>query len=424
MKHLPTMVATIILITLPVFTAESDARPVTQEQNRAARRELRQEFERLIQDINSLESQPAARRAGDAEASRQAAVPPGRFLTPPNDQPKAGLAGLFLAQEIGKNAKKDPEELLKARVDGATWAQIAQENKQDLAALERKLTRIHEAMLAPDGNRARANNRAATTDSTVNRNQSTVAGGDTPLGTSIQAVNDLGQEQETMRIGLNAIARETGLTRQQVEQAADQHNEMGLGDLFVAQQLAVKTKKPVAELWSMHLSPKTWEAIAQENGANANQIERQLARIEDTMRGLAPRADAQRVREREQRVNTANDPAPVAFDQSTFEKTIQSVNTLGQNANARRAGLNAVSRETTVPLSQVEQAEQQNRNMGLGDLFVAQELSARTKKSIEDLWKLHLSPQTWSQIARDNNVDPGELQRKLTRIEQTLRSSQ
>jgi hypothetical protein len=100
------------------------------------------------------------------------------------------------------------------------------------------------------------------------------------------------------------------------------------------------------------------------------------------------------------------------------------VNTLGQTANARRAGLNAVSRETTVPLSQVEQAEQQNRNLGMGDLFVAQELSARTKKTIEDLWKLHLSPQTWAQIARDNNVDPGQLQRKLTRIEETLRNNQ
>ena len=422
MKHLPTLVAAITLVAVPTFTVNSAAQ--AQSQNRAARIEARQDIEKLIQDINSLESQPAARRAGAAEAARQAAVPPARFLTPPKDQPKAGLAGLFLAQEIGKNAKKDPEDLLKARVEGKTWMQIAQENNQNLATLESKLTSIHEAMLAPDGNRTRANNRAATTDGTVNRDQTTAAGADTPFGTSIKAVNDLGQEQEARRVGLNAIARETGLSRQQVEQAADQHKEMGLGDLFVAQQLSLKTKKPVADLWSMHLSPKTWEAIAQENGANAGQIERQLARVEDTMRGRAPRADAERVRAREQQVNTANDSAPAAFDQSTFERTIQSVNTLGQNANARRAGLNAISRETTVPLSQVEQAEQQHQNLGLGDLFVAQELSARTKKSIDDLWKLHLSPQTWSQIARDNNVDPGQLQRKLARIEQTLRNRQ
>ena len=420
MKSLAILFTTMALVAVPAFAADS----ATQQRNRAERLEARQDIERLIRDINSLESQPAAKRAGAAEAARQAAVPPGRFLTPAKDQPKAGLAGLFLAEEIGKNAKKSPEALLQARVAGETWTQIAQANRQDLTTLERKLTRIHEAMLAPDGNRARARDRAATTDRTLNGAQPATVGGDSPFGTSIQSVNALGQEQEARRVGLGAIARETDLSRQQIEQAAEQHKEMGLGDLFVAQQLASKSKKSISDLWNQHLSPKSWEAIAQENGANASQIERQLARIEDTMRGRTPRADAERVRGRDERLNAANDSTRTTFDESTFERMIQSVNSLGQNANARRAGLNALSRETAVSLSQVEQAEQKHRNLGMGDLFVAQELSAKTRKSIEELWKEHLSPKTWSQVARDNNQDPGELQRKLSRIEQTLRSGQ
>jgi hypothetical protein len=428
MKHLTMIAAIMTLVAIPTFAAESDnTRRLTQGQiNRAERRETRQDIEKLIQDINTLDNQPAARRAGVAEAARQAAVPPGRFLTPPKDQPKAGLAGQFLAQEIAKNTKKSPEEILNRRVAGETWTQIAQENRQDLTALERKLTRIHEAMLDPTGDSARARERASAADrDAASSQQKAAAPGDSSFDKSIQAVNALGQDQEARRLGLNAIAREIDLPRQQVEQAAEQNKQMGLGDLFVAQQLSLKTKKPISELWNMHLSPKSWDAIAQDSYGSANQLERQLARVEDTMRGRTARADdAERVRERDQRrLDRIDSTRNIPFDEPTFERSIQSVNSLGQNADVRRAGLRALSRETGTPLSQVELADQQHRNLGMGDLFIAQELSAKTKKSVDELWKLHLSPQTWAQIARDHNQDLSELQRKLARIEQALRDT-
>jgi len=195
---------------------------------------------------------------------------------------------------------------------------------------------------------------------------------------------------------------------------------------FVAQQLSVKTKKPVNELWNQHLSPRSWTDIAQQNNQNAAQLERQLARVEDTMRGRASRADdAQRVREREQnqsRTDSIN-PARNTFDETAFQSSIQSVNNLGQNANAQSAGLAAMSRETALPLTQIQQARQQNQGLGLGDLFVAQELSVKTKKSVDELWKAHLNQRTWAQVAADNNQDIGEIQRKLARIEQSLRDA-
>src|SRR6185436_6827221 len=144
------------------------------------------------------------------------------------------------------------------------------------------------------------------------------------------------------------------------------------------------------------------------------------------MRGRASRADdAQRVREREQnqsRTDSIN-PARNTFDETAFQSSIQSVNNLGQNANAQSAGLAAMSRETALPLTQIQQARQQNQGLGLGDLFVAQELSVKTKKSVDELWKAHLNQRTWAQVAADNNQDIGEIQRKLARIEQSLRDA-
>jgi hypothetical protein len=427
MKHLTMINMAIILAAIPVFAADSDntRRSAQNQTTRTERREAKQEIERLIQEINSLDNQPAARRAGVTEAARQAAVPASRFESSSKDQ--RNLAGLFLAQEIAKNTKKSPQEIQKARTEAENWTQVATENKQDLVALEQKLKRIHEAMLDPNGTQARARAKAATAQSNpiVPQNNATTA--EPVIDRSIQSVNSLGQEQEARRLGLEAIARETGLSRQQVEQAADQNKQMGLGDLFVAQQLSVQTKKSVSELWNRHLGPKSWTDIAQENNQNAAQLESQIARVEDTMRGRAPRADdAQRVREREQnqpRVSSTPNPARSTFDETAFQNSIQSVNSLGQNASAQSAGLAAMARETALPLTQIQQARQQNQGMGLGDLFVAQELSARTKKSVDELWKEHLNQRTWAQVAAGHNQDIGEIQRKLARVEQSLRDA-
>jgi hypothetical protein len=419
MKHLTTITAAIALATIPVFAADNDnTRRYAQNQNaRAERREARQEIEKLIQNINALDDQPAARRAGIAEAARQAAVPESRFESAAREQ--RNVAGSFLAQEIAKNTRKSPQEIQKARTEAASWTEVATANKQDLVALEQKLRRIHEAMLDPDGARARAS--AATPSTSPAVPPSTT--GEPAFDRSIQSVNALGQEAEARRLGLEAIARETDLSRREIEQTADQNKHIGLGDLFVAQQLSVKTKKSVSELWNQHLSPKTWTEIAQENNLNAAQLERQLERVEDTMRGRALRTDdTRRVREREEN-RRLDSTTRRTFDEAAFQNSIQSVNSLGQNASTQNAGLRAISRETALPLPQVQKAHQQNQGVGLGDLFVAQELSVKTKKSVDELWKAHLNQRTWAQVAAENNQDITDIQRKLERVEQSLRNA-
>jgi hypothetical protein len=412
MKRLTLITAAITLVIIPTFAADSDN--TRRAATRAERREAKQDIEKLVQDINALDNQPAARRAGIAEAARQAGVAESRFASGTKDQ--RNVAGMFLAQEIAKNTKKSPQEVQKARSEAVNWTQVATDNKQDLAALELKLRSIHNAMLNPNGTPAPAT--ATTLPGTTPPQSTTTTTTEPAFDRSIQSVNALGQEQEARRLGLDAIARETAMSRTQVEQNADQNKQMGLGDLFVAQQLSAKTKKPVNELWNAHLSPKSWADIARENNQDAVLLERQIARVEDSMRGRNSQSlDAQRVREREQSATST----PAVFNETMFQSSIQSVNSLGQNANAQSVALAAMSRETAVPLTQIEQARQQNQGLGLGDLFVAQELSAKTKKSVDELWKQHLNQRTWAQVAADNNQDIGEIQRKLSRVEQSLR---
>ncbi len=422
---------TIALVALPIFAADSDntRRNAQTQAARAAERGAKPNIEKLIKDINALDDQPAARKAGITEAARQAAVPESRFESTAKNAPR-NLAAMFLAQEIANHSKKTPQQIQKARTEAESWTEVATENKQDLAALEQKLQRIHEAMRDPTGTEARARAGAATASTTpvVPQNTTTTTATTEPaIDRNIQSVNSLGQDQEARRLGLDAIARETALPRQQVEQAADQNKQMGLGDFFVAQQLSAKSKKTIDQLWNQHLSPKSWTDIAQENNLSAAQLESQLARVEDTMRGrTSTTVDAQRVREREQnqrRRDANTTPARTTFDEAAFQNSIQSVNSLGQNASTQNAGLTAISRETALSLTQVQQAHRKNGGIGMGDLFVAQELSAKTKKSVEELWKAHMNQRTWAQVAADNNQDITDIQRKLERVEQSLRNA-
>jgi hypothetical protein len=293
MKHLTIIATTIALVAIPIFAADSDntRRNAQTPAARAAQREAKQDIEKLIKDINALDDQPAARRAGIAEAARQAAVPESRFESAGKNAPR-NLAAMFLAQEIANNTRKTPQQIQKARTEADSWTQVATENKQDLVALEQKLQRIHEAMLDPTGAQARARASAATASTTpVVPQNTTTTTAEPAIDRNIQSVNSLGQDQEARRLGLDAIARETALPRQQVEQAADLNKQMGLGDFFVAQQLSAKSKKTIDQLWNQHLSPKSWTDIAQENNLSAAQLESQLARVEDTMRGRTSSTD-------------------------------------------------------------------------------------------------------------------------------------
>ena len=123
--------------------------------------------------------------------------------------------------------------------------------------------------------------------------------------------------------------------------------------------------------------------------------------------------DRTRVRERRERRGTMTE----------LERRVAAINALDDQPQAMRAGLTASSRETAMPLPTVEQNQKQNANVGLGDFFVAQELSIKTQKSVDELLRQHAAGKTWNEISTANNQDVESIQRKLANVEQAMRDA-
>lgn len=406
MKRLTLLLAAMGVLAGPIYAADDDLRRGARD--RGERRETRRDVEQLIRDINDLAKKPGTTSAGLAEAARLAGVSLDRVQRENRDHPVMGLAGIYLALEYATRTGKPAEQFISARTTGQqSWTQIAQANNINLSEVERELSQLHSVLLSP-GDRQRAE-----------RGQDLpreARGGDTYFQDTIQEVNQLGQQAEAEREGLVAIARATDLPLRRVEQAHQQHQNLGLGDLFVAQQLSAKSGKSIDELWQMHVRDKrTWADIAQQYNQDVTDLQRKLTRIEAAMSDRVP------VRERERDRGFRDDRTPLT---SSFQETIQQVNSLGQAPAAERAGLTAFSKEAAVSLNDIEQAHRRHQNLGLGDLFVAQELAVKSRKSIDELWRMHVDDKrTWADVAREFNVDVTDIHRKLARVETQMRQA-
>ena len=82
-----------------------------------------------------------------------------------------------------------------------------------------------------------------------------------------------------------------------------------------------------------------------------------------------------------------------------------------------RTGLTAVSKETAVPLPTIEEQQRNHPNVGLGDLFLAQELAVQTQQSVDQVLKQHSGGRTWNEIASSkvNSVPNTASSRRFTR---------
>jgi len=179
--------------------------------------------------------------------------------------------------------------------------------------------------------------------------------------------------------------------------------------------MAVQTQKSVDEMLKLHSSGRTWNEIALMNNKDIPTIQAKLDRIEDAMQpgaNASTTEDRTRVRERRER-------QPM----TELERRIAAVNALDDQPQAMRAGLTASSKETALPLPTVEQHQKQNANVGLGDFFVAQALAIATQKSVDELLKQHAAGKTWTEMAKENNQDVENIQKKLANVEQAMRDA-
>ena len=124
-------------------------------------------------------------------------------------------------------------------------------------------------------------------------------------------------------------------------------------------------------------------------------------------------AERQAVRERNEKIATRAD----------IDHRIQTINALDNKESAKMAGYQAVSKETAVPLTDVQAEHKQHPKLGIAGLFVAHEIATHTHKPVDGLIKQRESGKTWNQIATAAGMDLGEIDAKLGRIESAMQAA-
>ncbi|HWN95235.1 MAG TPA: hypothetical protein VNT99_09390 [Methylomirabilota bacterium] len=277
MKMLTLLLTALALAGTATNAADNKDRQ-TQRREQAQQRAMADDVDRRIQTINRLDNNQSALMAGMAAVSKETAVPLPTIEAEHKDHPQMGLAGLFVAHQLAVKSHKPVDQLIKQRRAGRTWTELARANNQDLVELEQKLARIEQAMRNPGAAGAGAN---ASTDRTQVREAMPPQ---TELDKRIAALNALDDKPVLMRTGLQALSRETATPLPQLEELQKQQMTAGIGDLFVAQELAVRTHKSADELLKSRASGRTWAQIIAENNQDRIGIEQKLSRIEQAMR--------------------------------------------------------------------------------------------------------------------------------------------
>ena len=232
----------------------------------------------------------------------------------------------------------------------------------------------------------------------------------------IATLNKLDNNPSAFQAGLAAVSKETAVPLPTIEAEHKQHAKVGLAGLFMAYELSVKTHKPADTFLKQHAAGRTWTELVRANSQSLTEVDEKLTRIEAAMQNPTPASNAAIHNDRTA-VREKDSP------KSELDTRIGTLNTLDDQPTAMRAGLTAVSKETAVPLTQVEDLHKQQTSAGLGDLFVAQELATHTQKPASDFLKQHSGGKSWTQIVSDNNQNRSEIEQKLSRIEQAMRDA-
>jgi hypothetical protein len=140
-----TLIVTAIALIAGVSVNAAD----NKKEKRAERRSehsAKKDIDEHIRDINKLDNKEGARLAGLRAVSHETGTPVPRLEEQLKNHPKAGIAGLLVANEIGNKTKKEPSDVFKAHGNGKSWAELAREHSADVGAMETKLARVEAAL--------------------------------------------------------------------------------------------------------------------------------------------------------------------------------------------------------------------------------------------------------------------------------------
>ena len=137
----------------------------------------------------------------------------------------------------------------------------------------------------------------------------------------------------------------------------------------------------------------------------------------------ASAADKEAQRERRERQAVRERREEARETKADIDQRISAINRLDNNKAALTAGMAAVSKETAVPLPKIEAEHKEHPNVGLAGLAVAHDLAVRTHKPVEHFLNARKAGKSWQAIAKDNGVTLAEVEAKLNRIEEAMRSA-
>src|SRR5436190_12516878 len=102
-----------------------------------------------------------------------------------------------------------------------------------------------------------------------------------------------------------------------------------------------------------------------------------------------------------------------------LERTASDFDRLGATPDGQERVLDAISRETEVPVATL--AEQRDRTrVGYGGLFIANSLASATGKTFDEIADLKASGHGWGWIAKQNNVKLGPIVSQAHHVNKAL----
>ena len=102
-----------------------------------------------------------------------------------------------------------------------------------------------------------------------------------------------------------------------------------------------------------------------------------------------------------------------------LERTGRDFDRLGATSGGQERVLDAISRETDVPVATL--AEQRDRTrLGYGGLFIANSLASATGKTFDEIADLKASGHGWGWIAKQNNVKLGPIVSQAHHVNKAL----
>jgi hypothetical protein len=97
-----------------------------------------------------------------------------------------------------------------------------------------------------------------------------------------------------------------------------------------------------------------------------------------------------------------------ADDVVILERTANDFDTWGMRPDGRDRVLSAISRETGVPITDLE-AQRDRTRLGYGGLFIANSLASATGRTFDEIAALKASGHGWGWIAKQDNVKLGPI---------------